>query len=36
MREFNEIDIIDGLKADKSLIIDTVQNNYNSMLLQLG
>ena len=34
MREFNEIDIIDGLKADKSLIIDTVQNNYNSMLLQ--
>jgi len=36
MREFNEIDIIDGLKADKSLIIDTVQNNYNSMLLQFG
>jgi len=36
MREFNEIDIIDGLKADKSMIIDTVQNNYNSMLLQFG
>jgi len=36
MREFNKIDIIDGLKADKSLVIDTVQNNYNSMLLQLG
>jgi len=36
LREFNEIDIIDGLKADKSMIIDTVQNNYNSMLLQFG
>lgn len=36
MREFNEIDIIDGLKADKSMIIDTVQNNYKSMLLQFG
>ena len=36
MREFNEIDIIDGLKADKSMIIDTIQNNYNSMLLQFG
>lgn len=36
MREFNEIDIIDGLKADKSLIIDTVKNNYNSMLLQFA
>ena len=34
MREFNEIDIIDGLKADKTMIIDTIQNNYNSMLLQ--
>lgn len=34
LREFNEIDIIDGLKADKSLIIDTVQNNYNSMVFQ--
>ena len=36
MREFNEINIIDGLKADKSMIIDTIQNNYNSMLLQFG
>ncbi|MDN3643182.1 helix-turn-helix domain-containing protein [Lutimonas halocynthiae] len=36
MREFNEIDIIDGLKADKSMIIGTVQNNYNSMLLQFA
>lgn len=36
MREFNEIDIIDGLNADKSMIIDTVQNNYKSMLLQFG
>jgi len=36
MREFNKIDIIDGLKADKSMIIDTIQNNYNSMLLQFG
>ena len=36
MREFNEIDIIDGLKHDKSMIIDTIQNNYNSMLLQFG
>jgi len=36
MREFNEIDIIDGLKADKTMIIDTIQNNYNSMLLQFG
>ena len=36
MREFNEIDTIDGLKADKSMIIDTVQNNYKSMLLQFG
>ena len=36
MREFNKIDIIDGLKADKSMIIDTIQNNYKSMLLQFG
>ena len=36
MREFNEIDIIDGLQADKSIIIDTVQNNYSSMLLKFG
>ena len=25
MREFNQIDIIDGLKADKSVIIKTIQ-----------
>ena len=36
MREFNELDFIDGLKADKSMIVDTVQNNYSSMLLQFG
>ena len=36
MQEFNEIDIIDGLQADKSMIITTVQNNYDSMLIQLG
>ena len=36
LRKFNEIDIIDGLKADKSMIIDAVQNNYNSMLVQFG
>ncbi|WP_115462156.1 winged helix-turn-helix transcriptional regulator [Winogradskyella aurantiaca] len=34
LREFNEIDLVDGLKADKSMIIDTVQNNYSSMLIQ--
>lgn len=36
MREFNEIDIIGGLQADKSIIIDTVQNNYSSTLLKFG
>ena len=36
MQDFNEIDIIDGLQADKSMIITTVQNNYDSMLIQLG
>ncbi|AWW00558.1 winged helix-turn-helix transcriptional regulator [Arcticibacterium luteifluviistationis] len=36
MREFNEIDNIDGLKADKSVIIDTVQSNYKSMVSELG
>jgi DNA-binding HxlR family transcriptional regulator len=35
MREFNDIDTIDGLKADKSTIINTVQKNYNSMVLKL-
>ena len=33
MREFNEIDDIDGLNADKTLIIQTVQDSYNAMLL---
>jgi DNA-binding HxlR family transcriptional regulator len=33
MREFNEIDDIEGLNSDKSLIIQTVQDSYNSMLL---
>jgi DNA-binding HxlR family transcriptional regulator len=36
MREFNEIDIIDDLKAEKLMIIDTVQNNYKLMLLQFA
>lgn len=34
MREFNKINAIEDLKEDKSLIIDTVQNSYNSMLLK--
>ena len=34
LSEFNDIDLIDGLKSDKSMIIDTVQNNYSSMLIQ--
>lgn len=33
MREFNEIDNIEGLNSDKTLIIQTVQDSYNSMLL---
>ena len=33
MREFNEIDDIEGLNSDKTLIIQTVQDNYNAMLL---
>ena len=33
MREFNEIDDIEGLNSDKNLIIQTVQDSYNSMLL---
>jgi len=32
MREFNEIDDIEGLNLDKTLIIQTVQDKYNSML----
>ncbi|WP_158850617.1 winged helix-turn-helix transcriptional regulator [Algibacter sp. L1A34] len=33
MREFNEIDDIEGLNADKALIIQTIQDRYNAMLL---
>jgi DNA-binding HxlR family transcriptional regulator len=33
MREFNEIDDIEGLNLDKTLIIQKVQDSYNSMLL---
>jgi len=35
IREFNEIDSINGLKADKSMIIDTVQNKYKAMFVEL-
>jgi len=34
MREFNEINTVEGLRADKALVIETVQNNYNSMVLE--
>ena len=33
MREFNKIDDIEGLNLDKTLIIQTVQDRYHSMLL---
>jgi len=33
MQEFNEIDDIEVLKSDKNLIIQTVQDSYQSMLL---
>jgi DNA-binding HxlR family transcriptional regulator len=33
MREFNQIDTIDGLNADKSVIIKTVQDNYAAMVI---
>ena len=33
MREFNEIDDIEGLNLDKTLIIQKIQDSYNSMLL---
>ncbi|MDA7708165.1 helix-turn-helix transcriptional regulator [Flavobacteriaceae bacterium] len=33
MREFNEIDNIEGLNLDKTLIIQSIQDSYNSMLL---
>jgi len=35
LREFNEIDTIEGLQADKSLIIKAIQNKYCSMLDQV-
>ena len=34
MREFNEIDDIEGLNLDKTLIIQKIQDSYNSMLLK--
>ena len=33
MREFNKIDDIEGLNTDKSHIIQSVQDSYNSLLL---
>ncbi len=33
MREFNQIDIIGGIDAEKSLIIKTVQDNYTAMVM---
>jgi len=33
MREFNEIDDIEGLNLDKTLITQTVQDSYKTMLL---
>ena len=33
MRKFNEIDDIEALKSDKNLIIQRVQDGYNSVLL---
>ena len=33
MREFNKIDEIEGLDSDKSYIIQSVQDSYNSMAL---
>ena len=33
MREFNEIDDIEGLKLDKFYIIESVQDSYNAMSL---
>ncbi len=32
LREFNQIDNIDGLKSDRSLIIKTIKERYKSML----
>jgi DNA-binding HxlR family transcriptional regulator len=33
VQEFNKIDDIEGLNSDKTLIIQAVQDSYNSMLL---
>jgi DNA-binding HxlR family transcriptional regulator len=33
MKEFNKIDNIEGLNSDKSYIIESVQDSYNSMML---
>jgi DNA-binding HxlR family transcriptional regulator len=33
MRDFNKIDNIEGLNSDKSYIIKSVQDSYNSMVL---
>jgi DNA-binding HxlR family transcriptional regulator len=34
MQEFNEIDTIDGLKSDKSIIIKTTQDNYKNLAVE--
>lgn len=34
MREFNQIDTIEGLKADKSIIIKTTQDSYKKMVAE--
>jgi DNA-binding HxlR family transcriptional regulator len=34
MREFNQIDTIEGLKADKSIIIKTTQDSYKKMVVE--
>ena len=33
MREFNQIDTIDGLNTDKSVITATIQDNYAAMVV---
>jgi DNA-binding HxlR family transcriptional regulator len=34
MREFNQIDVIDGLQSDKSVVIKTTQDNYKKMVVE--
>ena len=34
MREFNQIDTIDGLNTDKSVITATIQDNYKNMVTE--